>query len=1164
MRPIKLKVKGLNSFIEEQTIDFEKLTDRGLFGIFGPTGSGKSTILDGITLALYGDVSRKSSNYINTNCDRLNISFEFQISGAETKRYLVNREFKRDKKSGNPVSGKCKIVDISNGGEEVLADKVKTVTDKCKEVIGLSLEDFTRTVVLPQGKFSEFLKLEGKPRREMLERLFNLEEYGDKLSSKLSKEINKEKTENSVLLGQLMGYEDISENKKKEKEEELNLSIENLEKANKELKLIEKGFKENSELWKMQLEINEYKERESELIKKSDEINSFKERLKNSEFASKVNPFVVVYEETLKNISFTEKELSEIKKKCEELKEKKDKCEESWSKARINKDNELPRYKIQEEKIKDAIEDKKALVTLESEIKEINKVVDNLLKKKEENEKKLIDSENRLKKGNNLLKEKEVYRETLNIDRELKENVQQGVVITREYNNFFKIVEDYKVKLEFNKEVIKKAVEEKNILKLELDKKNNLLVDNESNLKKLIENCPGNQNDLFDMQEKYSDLKGKLELFKRAKEEILKNKNLIKELTKELKPKKEEYINLEKEIKKIRIDIIEIERENLAYKLREELKSGDICPVCGSMEHHKENIRHIEIKGISNLENSMAIKEKCFDELSNNIRDMEAKLILFKESIEKNQDVIKNFGDDFNEEEVSKLQLNISDLRVKLNQYNLKKEEYENINKTLKEEINNLKLKYTQLETKINSDENTIKELLEDKKKEEENLQYIERQLTSIKEKSKVEDFIAKNDEINKIEHEKEDIEKTIKSYRNRLEELSKNREEAIKNLNDTNQELARINTILEEKIKIKDQNLIKIKSKVKDIDNIEEILKNIQREIKIIEDNYIFLEKAKEEADKKYEECNNNLISIISKCRELYKRKDEEKQKLDIALKEENFLSIEEVKNNILEKSEIEALKVKVDNYNDSLAKIKGAIESISKKIGNRELSEEQWIAVQEEKEEKEVKVKEFNEIKIKLQEELKVIEEKMIELKDLLKQKEQLDHKLALLNDLDKLFKGKKFVEFVAATRLRYVSLEASKKLREITNGNYGLEVDEDGRFIIRDYKNGGAERDASTLSGGETFLASLALALALSAEIQLKGTAPLELFFLDEGFGTLDDNLLEGVMSSLERIHNDKLKVGIISHVESIKNRVPVKLLITPAEAGMGGSKVKIERS
>ena len=267
---------------------------------------------------------------------------------------------------------------------------------------------------------------------------------------------------------------------------------------------------------------------------------------------------------------------------------------------------------------------------------------------------------------------------------------------------------------------------------------------------------------------------------------------------------------------------------------------------------------------------------------------------------------------------------------------------------------------------------------------------------------------------------------------------------------------------------------------------------------------------------------------------------------------------------NNIIENDVMKVLKEKIEKYNDDLSKIRGAIESVAKKISGRNITEEEWIRLQQEKESKEKEVQGLSEIKIKIEEELKVIENKMLELKDLLKQKAELDHKLALLNDLDKLFKGKKFVEFVAATRLKYVSIEASNRLKEITNGNYGLEVDEDGKFIIRDYKNGGAARDASTLSGGETFLASLALALALSSEIQLKGTAPLELFFLDEGFGTLDDNLLEVVMGSLERIHNDKLKVGIISHVESIKNRIPVKLLITPAELGKGGSKVKIELS
>ena len=824
----------------------------------------------------------------------------------------------------------------------------------------------------------------------------------------------------------------------------------------------------------------------------------------------------------------------------------------------------MPEYKVQEEKIKEAIKDKKALIDLENEIKEINKRADELLKKKKENNEKLIDCEKRLKKGNELLKEKEEYRDTLNIERELKENVQEGVVITRDYNNLFKIVNEYKVKIEANRGEVKKYLDEKQLLKLELDKKDNLLVENEETLEKLIKNCPGNQNDLFDMQEKYSELKGKLDIFKKANEELLKNKNAIELLSKDLEPKKEEYINLENEVKKIKIEILEIERENLAHKLREELKDGDICPVCGSVEHHKEKIKHVDIKDVTNLEESIDLKEKLSLELFNGIKDIEAKLSIAKEKIKENEAVIKDLGEDFNEEVVLNLQVKMNDLKTKINDYNIKKEELENIIKNLKEECNNLKLKHTQLETKINSNENTINELLEDKKKQEENLQQVEEKLSILREKTNVEDFITKNTEINKIENEREEIEKVIKSYRNRIDELNIEKEEARNNLNYTDQELAKINTTLDEKNKVREENLLKIKSKVEDIDNIEEILNKVQKEMKIIEDNYIFTEKAKEEADKNYEECNSKLISITSKGKELYKRKEEEKQKLDMALKEEGFLSEDEVKQNVLEKVKIEALKVEIDKYNDDLAKIKGAIESISKKIGNRELTEEQWVNIQNEKEEKEIKVKEYNEIKIKLQEELKVIEEKMLELKDLLKQKEELDHKLALLNDLDKLFKGKKFVEFVAATRLKYVSLEASRKLKEITNGNYGLEVDEDGRFIIRDYKNGGAERDASTLSGGETFLASLALALALSAEIQLKGTAPLELFFLDEGFGTLDDNLLEVVMSSLERIHNDKLKVGIISHVESIKNRVPVKLIITPAEAGMGGSKVKIERS
>ena len=99
---------------------------------------------------------------------------------------------------------------------------------------------------------------------------------------------------------------------------------------------------------------------------------------------------------------------------------------------------------------------------------------------------------------------------------------------------------------------------------------------------------------------------------------------------------------------------------------------------------------------------------------------------------------------------------------------------------------------------------------------------------------------------------------------------------------------------------------------------------------------------------------------------------------------------------------------------------------------------------------------------------------------------------------------------------------------------------------------------------LSGGELFITSLSLALALSSSIQLNGAAPLEFFFLDEGFGSLDDDLLDTVMNSLERLQSKKRSIGIISHVETIQARVPLKLLVTPSDLSQKGSQIRLEYS
>ncbi len=457
-----------------------------------------------------------------------------------------------------------------------------------------------------------------------------------------------------------------------------------------------------------------------------------------------------------------------------------------------------------------------------------------------------------------------------------------------------------------------------------------------------------------------------------------------------------------------------------------------------------------------------------------------------------------------------------------------------------------------------------------------EELNNTKEKLNIIIRETKVSDFNKKSQEIVNIEKEREILSKKIKEFRINIETLIKEKDQVQENLNLITEEGTHARTSLNEKNKNREEKIKIIKDKLEkefnlidDSNNIDEnklfmLLDSIKKEIECIEKEFKSIHELKDIICIKYESCNEKFISIVAKENQIIKRCEIEKENLNKSLKSENFESIEEVKANIIGFNDIEILKAKIEKYKEDLSKIKGAIESSVKKLNNREVTEEQWISIQNSVKEKKLEFESLNEMKIKLEEECKFIDNKLKELKDLLIKKEKIDHKLALLDDLDKLFKGKKFVEFVAITQLKYISMEASKKLKEITNGTYGLEVDENGKFIIRDYKNGGAERDASTLSGGETFLTSLALALALSSQIQLKGTAPLELFFLDEGFGTLDDNLLEVVMSSLEKLHNDKLKIGIISHVESIKNRVPVKLILTPAESGKGGSKVRLERS
>ena len=1164
MKPINLKIKGLNSFIETQEVDFKRLTQRGLFGIFGPTGSGKSTILDGITLALYGEIARKSTNFMNTNCNSMFVSYEFQITDKEVKRYRVDREFYRDKKTGKVRTNSAILVDIT-AGEQVLEDGVRSVTQRCEEIIGLNLEDFTRTVVLPQGKFSEFLKLEGKERREMLERLFNLQKYGDELSFKLALKIKEENEKANILLGELKTYEDISEEVQNQKTEELDNTKKELENSKNELKVAEETYNNAKELWELQKELIEIKNKEKSLREMEEEINSDKEKITLGESALKVWPYVENYENTLKETTAVKLEIEKLKEKLKIAEEMKNKSLEEFKQAKIKKDREIPVLKVKEQQIKEALNEKRALNIL---INEKNTLYGNIktIYERLKNVKKDIETkEKNIYSFNESINIKEGKVESLKISEEFKNKVYEGFLLLKEKESITKDKTkiDNSIKSTLNNINESKKLSE--ILSKSLNNKEEELSKAVNQLKDLNSNCPGDQDTLLSMNKLLTEIKEKWNKYNEYIASIKKSKIDIEKLSEELKKREKFKDQLKDSLTSLKEKINNCERENLAHTLRENLKEGEVCPVCGSLDHHKENIISAELSdNLQELREEYNYVEEKFTAITGEIIQIQERLNREENNLEENTRKVKELGSDFKNYSVEELEKEFNHKYESINKYKEEKNNLEEKIRILTEEKNHMLLKYSETNSRYEHNKEQLQKLQEDLIAKNKDLKETEEKLILLKEEISVEDFLSVREEINRKEKERTLLEKEIKNHRENLKNEQVQKESLSEEYNNLNIQLKEKKTLYEEKLKLIEEKQENIISKVGTIEGLELLKDKVTNTILDIESSLEDAEKKKEEREKEFNNINNKILSCQGNLLSLQDRIIKDKEKLNQALKEEKIDSIEDVKNYYIPKEEIKKLKVKVENYNNSLAKIEGELRNLNKKINNRTLTEEEWQNIQREKEVKEEKLQHLQKLIAGLEVELKTIKEKLSVKKELLKQKQALDYKMALLSDLEKLFRGKKFVEFVAANQLKYVSMEASKILKDITGGTYGLEVDENGKFLIRDYKNGGAERDASTLSGGETFVASLALALALSSQIQLKGTAPLELFFLDEGFGTLDDNLLDVVMDSLEKIHHDRLSVGIISHVESIKNRVPVKLIVKPAEAGLGGSKVKIEVS
>ena len=170
MRPLRLELHGFSAYRAPTTIDF---ANHDLIVFTGPTGAGKSSIIDGIVFALYGSVARYENEklvapIINALSTEARVRFDFSVDGTV---YRAVRVVRRTKAGASTKEARLEC------GDAVLASTAQEVTTEIERILGLSFAQFTKTVVLPQGDFARFLTERARTRQQLLRKLLGLDVF---------------------------------------------------------------------------------------------------------------------------------------------------------------------------------------------------------------------------------------------------------------------------------------------------------------------------------------------------------------------------------------------------------------------------------------------------------------------------------------------------------------------------------------------------------------------------------------------------------------------------------------------------------------------------------------------------------------------------------------------------------------------------------------------------------------------------------------------------------------------------------------------------------------------------------------------------------------------------------------------------------------------------
>ena len=1033
MRPIKLTISAFGPYASKQVIDFEELKGRNIFVISGKTGAGKTTIFDAISYALYGEASGESretdslrSHFADDNTETY-VELEFELRG---ERYIVNRVPKQKKKRvrGDGYTEKTADATLILPDGKVIT-KVKNVTDKIIEILGITREQFKQIVMLAQGEFKKLLLADSVEREGIFRKIFNTYDF-EKIQAELkdkaanlSKNRTKSKHEMEINLKNIKGEHDIVIDEYVDFPLVIEKLKDLLERDNNIYKTLNEEGKEVDNNLQVKNQEKAIIETNNNLIKEKEIITKALEELLSKEDEYKNKSKTIIDGKNAKEVKYIEDKLIETTKKLT-------KREEDYNLSLKNIDS----LKLKQE--------------------EANKLLQ-IEESKECDREKLSVEINNLNK----LEEKIIELDSLNNKvMHLKQSAE---------NSKLQIINNKKETEELKKSKEEKELQLKDIATLETKK-----VELESDIKaknKTLDEV----RELFKVIRSFQNTY--IEHNNKAKE--------YKEFEVEYKKVKENYEKMDDLYKKEQAGI-------LASKLQE----NEPCPVCGSTNHPnkatiKENLKIPTKEELKVAKENLDKLEKENLEKINNLTTLNSNKTTYLEQVNNHLSMLSatlNIDKTFNSETAKVVK---------------------NLGTELKSVIDKLKDELLKVIDKISLKEKIEKEL---------NL------ITTT---------------INEREHSLIKLEECEKNYTTELTQNITKIDEYKKEIPENITDLKTLN------------NLIEVKTK----------------ELNISKEKLAKLRLENENLAKKLEGENSTSKEINKSIEELKLEIANNKANFNEAIKEQGFDNIQTYEDAKLQISMVESLEKEVENYNSELKLTKAKQEDIinkTKDIVFMDITtiDEEIRSIQNNKKELESKLRELHAIIVGNKTILKNVENLNIEFKE-------IEEEYKVLGELADLANGKKapyisFERYILASYFEDIIEAANIRLEKMTGdrfslirktskskgaGQKGLELE-----IYDNYTD--SSRDVSSLSGGESFKASLSLALGLSDIVQSNaGGVSLDTMFVDEGFGTLDPQSLDNAIDSLLELQRGGRLVGIISHVEELKERIDAKLEVTSTSKG-----------